>query len=87
VLWFLSSLPGILLSALISAVGIGDEVGATMGTVWGFSALVGLAAIVAGVVYKHTRWYVVGAVIGSAVLLIVLAGVCIAFIAALAGSH
>lgn len=47
--------------------------------------LVALAGLVAGIAWWRTRWFAVGAVIGVAVVVIVLAGACVALLASLDG--
>ena len=74
-----SAIPaGILSSVLVNA------------GVTGLDGLVGLlglalplAVLIGGLAWRPTRWYAVGALIGLAVLFIVLAGVCVAILASL----
>lgn len=62
---------------------------ATTETAFGVVAILGglvaLAGLVAGIAWWRTRWFAVGALIGVAVVVIVLAGACVALIASLDG--
>lgn len=58
--------------------------------VQGLLGLLGLAlplgVLVGGLAWRPSRWYAVGTLIGLALLLIVLAGACLAILASMGGS-
>lgn len=70
--------PSVLLSALV---GVVDGTPGLLLPVLGLAVPLGL--LVAGIAWRPTRWYAVGAIIGVALLFVVLAGACLALIASL----
>jgi hypothetical protein len=66
-------------TALVDAVGGDPALGATLSTVLGLLVLAGFIAMV---VYPRTRWFALGIMAGTAVLLILFAGACVALLVA-----
>lgn len=71
-----SALPASIIGGMV-------DTGGSLGALIGLGSLgVPLLVLVGGLVWRHTRWYAVGALIGLALLFIVLAGACIALLVA-----
>jgi hypothetical protein len=86
------ALPAIILASLI--VGAGAAVGeglagdpAVGGVISGILGLGLLAGLVAAIAVEKTRWFALGVVAGTAILLIVAAGACVVLLVALTQSY
>ena len=71
-------------SSLMSLLGADPGVSAAIA---GLVGLVELAALVVAVVFERTRWFAIGVIAGTAILLILAAGACVVLIVALTNSY
>jgi hypothetical protein len=86
------ALPAIFLASMIIGAGaaVGEGVAgdpAVGGLISGLLGLLILGGLVAAIIVEKTRWFAVGVLAGTAILLIVAAGACVVLLVALTQSY